>query len=354
MQSDKSHRRREEAIDPVRYDIVIFMVRSWGALLGAGAVVLSLAVLERPGSAEPRSPAEIEEARRVFFEAVAAEDAGRYREALALYARARAVAVSAQLMFNAASCHERLDELTQAARGFAEALTEAHANGDAEVEREAQTMLDMLARDTPRLELILPGDAPRAAVVIDGASVSAGEIALDPGRHRISAADPNHLRVFDVELALARGDRRRIDVDLGPTRAVETPPAPARLTTPLAPAIVPPPASPPDRPRSYAPALAVAGAALAFTSVAVGTGIAGFVDRRRFDELNADPTADNRGEREDLRATGQRLYAASTVFVGAALVATGVSAYLFVRPPAGRAASHVRVEWTGASLRASW
>ena len=56
--------------------------------------------------------------------------------------------------------------------------------------------------------------------------------------------------------------------------------------------------------------------------------------RERFVELNADPTADNRAEREGLRSSGQTMFTLNLVFLAAGVLAGGFAAYYWLKPPA--------------------
>src|SRR4051794_33557045 len=72
---------------------------------------------------------ELAGARRLFFDAVSAEDDGRYDEALSLYERVSQVTISPTLLFNVATCREKLGQLLQAEAAFERALAAATERG---------------------------------------------------------------------------------------------------------------------------------------------------------------------------------------------------------------------------------
>lgn len=264
-------------------------------------------------------------ARQTFGEAVAAQEGGRYRDALALYERVRATVVSPTLLFNMAACHDALDELIAAKQMYERAVEEAKAKGDAEVEEAARTRAEILQSEIPRVVVRLAAGTEGAEATLDRSAItvdSLAELRVDPGTHRLSIRSEKHVRVFELAFEVPRRSIRTVDVDLGPKHGAEsaTTPAQTDVTTP-------------PRDRSYVPALIAGTAALTLGAGSVVTGILGHDRRERYESLNLHPTADNREQREDLRSSGQSLYVANAILGGAALVAAGVAVYFAIRPP---------------------
>lgn len=275
-------------------------------------------------------------ARQAFSDGVAAQDQGHYAEALTLYESASRVAVSPQLLYNMATCREQLGRLKDARADYERASTAAHARGDGEVEREATERIAAIDARIPHLVVHAPDELTDLTATLDGKPIGLAELsrlALDPGSHRLMVRSASRPREFEASFDLAPGGDRVLDVDLGPP----SPPASAVIVQPSPPVV---------RSPTYWPAFVATGAALAFGAGAIATGIAGHSAYDDYLGLNANPTDANLSRREDLRASGQALYVANAIFIGVAVVALGVAAYFFVRPPkvsTSTAAAHVNV-----------
>lgn len=264
-------------------------------------------------------------ARQTFGDAVAAQEQGRYRDALALYERVRATVVSPTLLFNMAACQDALDELIAAKQTYERAVEEAKTKHDAEVEEAARARAEILEGEIPRVLVRLAPGTEDAEATLDRAAIAVdllAELRVDPGTHRLSIRSEKHVRVFELAFEVPRRALRTVEVDLGPKRGAES-------SAPSAPVVV----APPSRDRTYAPAFIAGSAALALGAASIVTGILGHDRRERYESLNDHPTADNREQREELRSSGQSLYVANAILGGAALLATGVAVYFAIRPP---------------------
>ncbi|MBL8609212.1 MAG: hypothetical protein JNL38_17925 [Myxococcales bacterium] len=258
-------------------------------------------------------------ARAAFFEGVAAEDRRDYGAAVAAYERARAITLSPQLLFNLASCRERLGELLRARDTFEEARALAEARGAAEIEAEARARRDGVAARVPRLLLRARASAAGAAIRVDGAPVEpgAGPVLLEPGTHRV-VAEREGAGPFELTFDAAPGTERVVEIELLERRLV--------VVEERRP-------SPPSKQVNYTPAVALGGAAAVSGVVAVVTGALGYAGRDRYLELNGAPTAENRAEREELAARGNTLYVTSAIFTGVFVVAGAAAVYFTIAPP---------------------
>jgi len=276
-----------------------------------GWVVLALLLLFPVLARADEDP--LDAARKTFAEAVDAQEAGRYNDALALYARVRETAVSPTLLFNVAACHDALGSLLESRRQLELALDEARRKDDAEVERAATARLEAIDAEIPRVVVTLAAGTESPEATLDGAAIQASDLAdlrLDPGPHRLVIRSERHVRVFELSFDLPRRALRSVPVDLGPKHD-------------QARALPPPP-----KERSYVAATLVGSAAVVLTAGAVITGVLGHDRRQRFDDLNAQPTAANRQTRENLRDEGTSLYAVNAVLTTAAVLAAGTCLYL--------------------------
>jgi hypothetical protein len=283
-------------------------------VVGSTAPTARAQPVQAPGASE----GELAEARRLFFEGVDAEDGGRYEDAVTLYVRASRIAVSPTLLFNIATCHERLGRLLQAEAVFERALDEARTHKDAEVESEALAKLASLKDEIPRIVLRLaPGTEGAVATLDESPLATLGPERLNPGSHRLAVRSASHARTFEIVLSMEPRSERVVDVDLGPVTGGDAATRAAR--------------------RTYVPMLVAAGSALVLGGGAIVTGLVGHTTYERYLDLNATPAPENRSEREDLRKDGQTLYVANTVLLGATVVAAAVAVYFLVRPPASAA-----------------
>jgi hypothetical protein len=315
----------------------------------ARSYVIALALAVAHGSAsgvaraddEPTA-ASVDEARKLFREAVEREDAGDQEGALALYRKALAHRVSPQLLFNIASCEERLDRLLDAARSFRDAERQAKTLGNEEVLLETRARLQSLEKVTPRFFVRRPPGMEDTEVLLDGAPsfTSEGPVLVDPGDHRVVAHAPDGA-TFEIALAVRRGDVRTIDVVFAKSTAgtplAGSPPAGAE---PLAPA----------RP-SFVPVAIAGGATLVLGTVAAVTFAAGSAKQDRYVELNDAPTLANEAERITLSEDGRSLYVASTVFGISAAVAGAATVFFLVRSLSGKSAPRRAATWVLPSAR---
>lgn len=286
-----------------------------------GGIVLLAA---RSAHADEPSPEDLAEARTAFFEAIAREEANDLEGALASYERARAHAVSPQLLFNIAALQEKLHRLATARRTFELARDEAARRGNDEVLAEAKVRLAALAKTVPRIVIRLHESAAGARVSLDGADVDSitlgTPIELDPGKHRVFARRDDDERSFELTFEAQPSSERVIDVEIGVRHDDLAPPPKAPERT-----------APPPIPRNWAAAGIAGGTTLALGVAALATGLVGHTKRNRFVELNANPSPGTLAEREELRADGQGLFTANAVLTGAAILAGGATVYFLVR-----------------------
>lgn len=292
-----------------------------GALVVASAGVANAAP-EPPEGPTPAAPSSsagadaLAEARALFESAVQAQEAGRFREALERYERARKTVTTPTLLFNIAACHEHLGELLRAEALYEAALAEAEAKSADVIAHEARARLGTLRDEIPRVTVRLARGTVGAEATLDAAPVDAtrlGDLRVDPGSHALHVRSGRHDRAFGLSFEIARRGVRVIDVDLGPERVAPAPRVVVR--------------------KNYVPAAVAAGGTVALGVAALVTGLAGLQAEERYDALNAAPKAETRAEREELRSEARSLYTANTVLTGAAVLALAATTYFFLRPP---------------------
>ncbi|WP_437659382.1 hypothetical protein [Sorangium sp. So ce1182] len=288
-----------------------------------------------PPAAAPRQPsaAELASARRLFALGLAAEDQGRWAEALEAYERIRKIVVSPSLLYHLGACHEALGHVVEALNAFELALSGATARRELALARESRARIEKLRVRTSQIVLRLPEDAAGVHVEIDGEPINpalvGAAILVTPGERRVVVRAENYEARFEAAVQAETGAVVELRAELGSRRPV----APAR---PLALTRAAPLRAPAPGPR-ISP-VAVVGAAAALAAGAVVTGVIAYDVRHTFLKKNANPAPGSLDERQALRDRGQALAITSTVLTGAALVAGGFATYLFWPSSSPRAA----------------
>lgn len=251
---------------------------------------------------------------------------------MSLYREALAHAVSPQLLFNIASCEDRLDRVVAAASSFREAARVAEARGNDEVLREARLRLLEIEKATPRFLVRAPSSEADAEIEleVDGTprALASTPILVDPGEHRVFARASNGA-TFEITIGVRRGDTRTVDITFPTNKAgAPTPVAgPVAEAAPMAP-------SPP----SAVPIVIAGGTTAVLGAFAIGTFVAGHAKKERYISLNETPTRENEAERIALSDEGTSLYTASTVLTIGAAAAGAATVFFVVRWLAGRGA----------------
>ncbi len=270
-----------------------------------------------PALAQAPAPADLAAGRKLFVEALADEEHGRFADALAKYKRVLVIRDTPNVRYRIGSSLERMGKIVQALESFGAAVRVGTASGsaaDAEVVRAAQERIDTLSAKVVHVTLRLPTPPPSGAEVrVDGEAVPPTKLVdlpLDPGSHAVSATAPG-AAPFRTSVDLTEGARVEIPIVL-PATADPMPPPP------------PPATSSPTAPHPYRTAgivTAAAGGALLVGGVivlAVRSGTIG--DLESACPNGACPAS----RRDELQSAHDRAQAAGPL--GVALVATGVAA----------------------------
>ncbi|WP_438015284.1 tetratricopeptide repeat protein [Sorangium sp. So ce315] len=291
----------------------------------APAAPLAAVAGDTAAPAAPRQPsaAELASARQLFALGLAAEDNGRWAEALEIYERIRKVVVSPSLWYHLGVCHEALGHVVEALNAFELAQAGATARRETALARESRSRIEKLRARTSQIVLRLPEDAAGVRVEIDGEPIHpalvGAAILVTPGERRIVVRAENYTEPFEAAVQAETGAVVELWAELGPRRMA--------ALQPLAPVRPAPPRAPAPGPR--VPPVAVVGTAAALAAGALVTGVMAYDVRRSFLRKNASPAPGSLAEREALRDRGQALAVTSTALSGAALVAGGLAAYLF-------------------------
>jgi hypothetical protein len=199
-------------------------------------LALSLLVCQvaRSAPAAAQSAAQLDDARKLFADAVADQDAKRFDTALEKFQRVAAVKDTGNVRYRIASCLEALGRRAEALASYEAAgkLAEQEKTSP-EVLRAARDRAADLDRTVPRLSVVLPADAPAATEVrVDDAPVDRSALAgmlLDVGHHTIRATAPGDTP-FETAVTLPEGGHVSISVILTPVAPPAGPPAGAGQT----------------------------------------------------------------------------------------------------------------------------
>lgn len=167
-----------------------------------------------PAAAEPS------EAQRLFDEARALAEAGRWSEACPRLAESLSLEPNMTTQFRLADCYERTGKIASAWSNYVGAARAAAAAGEAGKERFANERAGKLEPRVDKLLIITP-EMPALSVERNGRPVPReswnAPMPVDPGEHTVHAWAPGK-ESFDIVVKLkGLGETRRVEVPmLGP------------------------------------------------------------------------------------------------------------------------------------------
>lgn len=207
--------------------------RIWAAFLFA-------ATLAAPARAEP-TKAEIAVARQYFDAAAAAENQGRWRDAIDQLTKAIAIKETAGLRYHLGFAKENLGLLVDAMLEYQRASGLVHSGMTTEeVERFIVPKLEEMKKRVPTLTVTVPPDVKDAHLQIDGAAVKpellGTPIPLNPGTHALVVFAQGR-RPFHVQVTVSEGSAVTQAAELVPEMGgpASTPPPSLLPTTPATP-----------------------------------------------------------------------------------------------------------------------
>jgi hypothetical protein len=176
--------------------------RIWTAFLLAGTFAA-------PARAAEPTDAEIAVARQYFDAAAAAENQGRWRDAIDQLTKALAIKETAGLRYHLGFAKENLGLLVDALFEYQRASGLVHSGMTTEeVERFIVPKLEEMKKRVPTLTVTLPPDTKGAQLQIDGASVRpelfGTAIPLNPGTHALVVFAQGR-RPFHVQVTASEG-----------------------------------------------------------------------------------------------------------------------------------------------------
>jgi hypothetical protein len=201
---------------------------------------LAACTLGAPGGrVHAQTPQELDDARKLFGDALKDEEDRRYADALEKFRRVQRVRDTIAVRYRIATCLEGLRKLRDAQVAFAAIGAEPNVAGDdVETVRSAAARANDIAARLPRLTLRLSPRAPADAVVrvVDQIVLrdALDALVLDPGEHVIDASGTGALP-FHTRIALEERARVEIAVTLDATApAASASAAPSASASPAA------------------------------------------------------------------------------------------------------------------------
>jgi tetratricopeptide (TPR) repeat protein len=185
---------------------------------------------------EPEAPPP-DPATELYDQGTELAQQGKWAEARDKLEQAVQLRASPIGLFNLAQAERNLGQLASAKRHFVAARAMAAREGSDDVARLADDSLAEINPRLPHVKLVLPRDAARIEVQVDGrpAEATAGDVEIDPGEHELVVTAAGE-KPFVKRLLLRERQRMRLVVEFPKP---EPPPAP-----------VPVPSTPKPAPRS--------------------------------------------------------------------------------------------------------
>lgn len=234
------------------------------SLLRQSLLVVSLAA--PLAFTSPAAAQDIATAEALFNKGLADLEAGRFETACKAIAESQRLDPRAGTLFTLATCESRWGHIATAYTRYGDYLTlyERLPDHRKATQRErasvAKSERERIAREIPKLTLVLPKDAPPGTLVKrDGEIVSDAALGLaipvDPGAHTLTTQTRSGL-VHEERITLAKGENTTITLTLG----VPASKAPAPETRDASPK------------RSYLGPILAYGAGVVLLGVGAGTG----------------------------------------------------------------------------------
>jgi hypothetical protein len=204
-------------------------------LLSCALVLAASHAVAQPEEPEPAPP---DPASELYDQGTALAQQGKWAEARDKLEQAIQLRATSIGLFNLAQAERNLGQLASAKRHFVAARAMAAREGADDVARLADDSLAEVNPRLPHVRLVLPADAARVEVQVDGrpAEMAAGDVEIDPGEHEIVVTAAGE-QPFVKRLLLKERQRMRLVVQFPRPEPPPTPaPAPAERAPKPAPA----------------------------------------------------------------------------------------------------------------------
>lgn len=318
----------------------------------SAAIAVSLWLFSLGSVALGQAPGAVEQADRLFQQALVSIDAGRCEEAVPKLEESHRLAPASGTLLNLADCYARLGRTAQAYRTFVQTAELARSTAKPERERLARQGAEALLPKLAKLTVTPPSQPiPNLQIALDGQILPEAEwgtgtpVVIEPGTHRFGASAPGR-RSFEYVLT---------EVTAGGTAAVEIP---NLEVIPPAEPIPSLPTEKPSRGLDTQQIWAVVSAGIGVVGLGLGTAFAlnsqawnDESDRYCTGDLCSDPRGVD--AMNDARAAGDR----ATVAMAVGAAGLGAAAVLWIARPFGPetpAGTEIGLGPGAVRLRARW
>lgn len=269
--------------------------------------------------------ADLEKAKKAFFEGVDLEAAGQWKEALEKFETVAQVRMTPSVRFHIALCKEHMGLLIEALKDFETAEADAKAEKVEAVLKEAPEHIAAIKPRIPKLAIKVPDDVEGLSVTLDGEPIDpkgAEEILVNPGSHKVEATADKR-QAFTKVVTLGEGESKSVLVEV-PVIGEEKAPPPKDEPTPS-----------PVTTSSGPPTLAlVAGGVGVLSLLASG----GFMIARSSVKSDLDDACGEGGkscppDREGAISSGRTYTTLTNVFLAIGVVGVGAGVVLYVTAP---------------------
>lgn len=155
--------------------------------------LLAVPAVSTDARGDNTSPSDVEQAKTLFFEGIAREDAGDWKGALEKFHQALSIRATPAIRFHVALCLEKTGRLVSARAEFERVRDQGIVDGPMSVVTKARQHLEALDARIPAIDLRV--SPALAMVTVDGHTVDPKTaIRLDPGPHDVVAEAAGYSR----------------------------------------------------------------------------------------------------------------------------------------------------------------
>ena len=318
-------------------------------------LVTSLGLMAVAPSAWAQTDDDRAGARVAATEGVKASNEKRWADAADLFSRAESLVHSPVHLLYLARAQEKLGRLVKARENYNRIMRERLSADSPEAFRQAQASAQQEAGAIEgrlgAVTLKLEGEKGTVTVTMDGEKVPPALIGLplpvDPGSHTFQAAGAN-LKSDPVAVTVAEGGRNSVSLIVKAVPGSVDPfAAPVAAPVPASPAAAPPtPVAPPPTETTRPVQTGVYVGLVATGALAVGAGLTGVLALSKHSDYDKANDGTDPGNADSLKSSGQTLSLVSDIFTAGAVVAAGVTAYLYFSRPEVPAAQSGSLHFT--------
>ena len=282
-------------------------------------------------------------ARVAATEGVKASTEKRWADAADLFTRAESLVHSPVHLLYLARAQEKLGHLVKARENYMRVIRERVSADSPEAFRQAQASAQQeVAGVESRLAAVtlkVEGEKGAVTVTMDGEKVPPALIGLplpvDPGSHTFQATGSN-LKSDPVTVNVSEGGKNSVSllVKAAPGAIDPFAAAPLATTAPVGPTTAaqrPTPASTGEAARPVQPGVYIGLAATG--ALAIGAGVTGVLALGKHSDYKTANDGSDPAHADSVKSSGQTLSLVSDIFTAGAVVAAGVTAYLYFSRP---------------------